>query len=1366
QGDRATKTNNGEQVYTSYQQALQLAPQSSVPHEKLAQGLEQRGQKDHDLAQVLENEVLARAYQQVETFYGDKKWTEAIAQAQTLIQRWPTHAPTYKLLGNALYQQGQMEAAQAAYENALIHQPDFAEVHVNLGNVTARLEAWDEAIAHYQNAIALKPDFAGAYRNLARVWSQVGNERLAVACQFQAAELEPDSLAGLGYLTLGHRLAEQGQTQGAIACYHQILVALQSGDRRAYHTNPFFAGFLPEHEVMLHQRLAEVLTTESQWQEAVAHYQRANALQQQWAESSGLTTVGHGFLTVGSAPSTGALATTKGMAIAPSWYQRVQQLAEQEQWQQVAQVLGAGLQQIEPDLAQLYELMAKSLRLTQQPDASITYYQKMAVLQPQDAKPFANLGSLYAQRQQWQEAIRSFQQAIERDPEFAGAYRNLARVWQNVGDEQAATECWLKSYELEPDWGTATNRLEMGQRLAQQGRIEDAIATYETAIALDPTLVMAHWQLATLYQQQGQAEPAVAAYGKVLTLQPDHGDAAYELGCLLAQHQQLDRAIACFKKLVNLEPEYLRGHIQLRDLLLGQDQPEQALPHCQQVAEARLDNAEDQYKWGATLAQMQQWEAAIAPLQRSTDLGNTTAPVLDCLGAVLMNLARWSEAEPVLRQAVEADPNYPWAHHNLGNTLAKLGQPEAAIASLERAIALNPQFGRTYESLAGILAQLEQWDEALATYRQGRNVDPASESVTNNIIHLLYRQIESTPLHSPQRAQIYQVLADEWIMAGNQAQAIAAYQTALHINPDQRSVALALAQLLLSTQPQSAQTLLDWALHPGYASSLKVTDISQLQDIKRVKALLTMSHLFDPQYYQRRYQLEGLTDLLDHYLTVGWQQGYQPNPLFDPAYYNQQNPDVAAMGVDPLVHYLTLGYQQGCHPHPLFRNDFYWEQHEDVAIAQTCPLEHYLAFGTKEGRVGFAPEQCIAWLESPVDQNADYLALTSLQPSTPPQPSPYQGEGGGASPLSKWGLRGVIGVYCNSLGNYFIAEIADFIAVALIQAGHQVQRLTELDEPPANLNHHVIVAPHEFFYLGEGLHRAEQLDWWSTAVMVNVEQPQTQWFSRAFHFLRRSPQIFDISVTSAAMLRSMGLETYWLPLGYLENYAPFSSTQALPDLLAVRGLNPAIRQTCPALDAPLSDRPLDLHFVGTLSRRRELFFARNARWLSQYRCFWHIPPIDDPLVKGKGQALDTDTAVGLSRRSKILLNLHRDEYPYFEWHRMVFFGLWQNTLVLTEPCHEVPGLEANVHYIACPMEEMEAKVHWLLQTVAGRAEAEQVRQAGHAAIKSMMPAREMMQRMVAIMDLPLPSSPLGKGGVSPLGKEGLRGVISFEQQRF
>jgi len=391
-----------------------------------------------------------------------------------------------------------------------------------------------------------------------------------------------------------------------------------------------------------------------------------------------------------------------------------------------------------------------------------------------------------------------------------------------------------------------------------------------------------------------------------------------------------------------------------------------------------------------------------------------------------------------------------------------------------------------------------------------------------------------------------------------------------------------------------------------------------------------------------------------------------------------------------------------------------------VVFTQTCPLEHFLLLGAKEGKLAFSVEQCIASLKAFLETNLDldYLNLVPLATH---------------SLIHLPQKKTTIGLYCSSLGNYFITEIADFIEAGLERSGHQVQRFTELDQPPGDLDYHVIVAPHEFFYLGEGLQRAEQREWWLTAVMVNVEQPQTQWFSRAFHFLRQSPQIFDISASSAAMLRSMGLESYWLPLGYLENYGPFSDGQILPDLLAVQGLSPTIRQTCPDLEAPLSDRPLDLHFIGTLSQRRKLFFAQSARWLSQYRCFWHIPPNANPLVKGQGQALDTNTVVGLSRRSKILLNLHRDEYPYFEWHRIVFFGLWQNTLVLTEPCHPVPGLEANVHYIACPIEEMEAKVHWLLQTAEGQREAERVRQAGYQAIRTTMPAVEIMKRMVVAM---------------------------------
>ena len=122
-----------------------------------------------------------------------------------------------------------------------------------------------------------------------------------------------------------------------------------------------------------------------------------------------------------------------------------------------------------------------------------------------------------------------------------------------------------------------------------------------------------------------------------------------------------------------------------------------------------------------------------------------------------------------------------------------------------------------------------------------------------------------------------------------------------------------------------------------------------------------------------------------------------------------------------------------------------------------------------------------------------------------------------------------------------------------------------------------------------------------------------------------------------------------------------------------------------------------------------------------------------PLIKGQDQALDTEAVIGLSRRSKILLNIHRDELPYFEWHRIMFHGLWQNTLVVTEPCHDVPGLVAGEHFVACSLAEMPAKIEWLLRDPVGQAAAERIRQAGHRTLKEQFSGSRVMSHALALI---------------------------------
>lgn len=72
--------------------------------------------------------------------------------------------------------------------------------------------------------------------------------------------------------------------------------------------------------------------------------------------------------------------------------------------------------------------------------------------------------------------------------------------------------------------------------------------------------------------------------------------------------------------------------------------------------------------------------------------------------------------------------------------------------------------------------------------------------------------------------------------------------------------------------------------------------------------------------------------------------------LFDPEFYLQRNPDVAAAGLDPAMHYLMLGGRERRDPSALFSSAGYLEIHPDVAASPANPLIHYLRSGHAENR--------------------------------------------------------------------------------------------------------------------------------------------------------------------------------------------------------------------------------------------------------------------------------------------------------------------------------------------------------------------------------------------------------------------------------
>ena len=501
--------------------------------------------------------------------------------------------------------------------------------------------------------------------------------------------------------------------------------------------------------------------------------------------------------------------------------------------------------------------------------------------------------------------------------------------------------------------------------------------------------------------------------------------------------------------------------------------------------------------------------------------------------------------------------------------------------------------------------------------------------------------------------------------------------------------------------------------------------------------------LFDPIFYlesNEDVRSSGL-DPLEHYLGWGATEGRMPigdvdprelHPLvrdlhrldptdptmvsFDYRIYRTLNPDLVSLDDAALAeHYDRHGRtEQRIYSMYTFVNrvcdnpreiplDFNPEEyaglHHEPEIFKDRPLEalsHYMRHGRWESKCysSRASRTTCAMEESALEWHLHFIddrsaAIDSEKNSRTSNPLPGLASGDRVS------------VFCNRQGNFFFAQIQDLLCSALQRIGVAAHAAFETEVSDKTEGLKIVVAPHEFFYLG-AMEKTENHRYFGDAILVNTEQMGTQWFSQAFRHLSSAKWILDVNLQSAATLTRIGHPASFLPLGYLPGYEPLDKPQAVPPTPATLSAQAPVFNAIPDPEGALDGRPIDVLFIGGLTPRRERFFAQHADFFSQRRCFIHLADIAAPLLPEACHAIGPEAFTGLSQRARVLLNVHHGDTPYFEWQRMVFYGFWQKTCVVTERASYVPGFEPGTHYFEDDLAHLPGLIEWATRDPQGQ----------------------------------------------------------------
>ncbi len=100
----------------------------------------------------------------------------------------------------------------------------------------------------------------------------------------------------------------------------------------------------------------------------------------------------------------------------------------------------------------------------------------------------------------------------------------------------------------------------LARRYVQQGNVDEAIAEYEAAIALDPGFVEAYVDLGNLMLRESDFQRALELLQEALDIDPDHVKAHLSMGDVYLQMGEYDPAAYHYQIVVDLDPEVAGPH--------------------------------------------------------------------------------------------------------------------------------------------------------------------------------------------------------------------------------------------------------------------------------------------------------------------------------------------------------------------------------------------------------------------------------------------------------------------------------------------------------------------------------------------------------------------------------------------------------------------------------------------------------------------------------------------------------------------------------------------------------------------------------------------------------------------------------------
>lgn len=317
----------------------------------------------------------------------------------------------------------------------------------------------------------------------------------------------------------------------------------------------------------------------------------------------------------------------------------------------------------------------RALHETRQLDLAKDGYLQLLKKNPRSVEILDWLGILFAQEENYSEAMKYLQKALKIQPKNPLLNLHYANILKIEGLFSEAAHILEKTLELHPNYIPLINNL--GTVYYAQEKYETAVNCFEKAIQQQANYVDAFYNLGLTFIKLNQFKKALEAFQKVLSLAPNHFAGKFQLATTLMREDKMDEAIKCFLQIEDNYPHHFETQSNLATCYLKQGALNDAKYHYLKALELMPDDTQILFNLAVINTQQGNIDTAIQQYQHIIQMNPDDFAAHNNLAVAFLSKQHSGFALQHFQEAFRIQPN----NKAIAHTLKILSEHQHLLAS-------------------------------------------------------------------------------------------------------------------------------------------------------------------------------------------------------------------------------------------------------------------------------------------------------------------------------------------------------------------------------------------------------------------------------------------------------------------------------------------------------------------------------------------------------------------------------------------------------------------------------------------------------------------------------------------------------------